>query len=77
MTMTAPLSLVTVGGSGLDGMPARRGGGEEEGERDYIEGYHNTHYVHWIIQVCKQTLHNVNILISYQTPNEEANMKQQ
>ena len=39
MTMTAPLSLVTVGGSGLDGMPARRGGGEEEGERDCIKGY--------------------------------------
>ena len=34
MTMIAPLSLVTVGGSGLEGMPARRGeGGEEEGRR--------------------------------------------
>ena len=27
MTTTVPLSLVTVGGSGLEGMPARRGGG--------------------------------------------------
>ena len=54
MTTTAPLSLVTVGGSGLDGMPARRGGGREEegrgrggeveGERrDCIKAYHNTY----------------------------------
>ena len=37
MIMTAPLSLVTVGGSGLDGMPARRGG-EGEGRRRGGEG---------------------------------------